>query len=237
MIATRTLRSFLVVVAFALALAAPAAAHPLGNFTINHLTKLKFSAARVTVRYVLDMAEIPTFVAMRDVTPDGKMTPAQLAQWGHSQAQVLLPQLELRAGDTPVALTLDRSSARTRPGAGGLPLLYLTLDAHAAVPRATRALSYRDATFAGRLGWRDVVVAPATEPTRELLAYPNALLGSPRELSAVTVTLARNGESSSVRVAETTEAAAPGLAGPRSCVPISCRTCWRGAPATGASCS
>ena len=41
--------------------AAPAAAHPLGNFSVNHLTQVRISADRVDVRYLLDQAEIPTF--------------------------------------------------------------------------------------------------------------------------------------------------------------------------------
>jgi hypothetical protein len=49
-------------VAFAALAAAPAAqAHPLGNFSINHLTQVKVSSGRVDLRYILDEAEIPTF--------------------------------------------------------------------------------------------------------------------------------------------------------------------------------
>jgi ABC-type nickel/cobalt efflux system permease component RcnA len=199
MIAARTRQPFLVAVAaFALALAAPAGAHPLGNFTINHLTELTFSHGRAGLHYVLDMAEIPTYQAMRAATPDGKMTTEQLGAWARAQAQTLLPQLQLRAGDAPIPLTLDVAAARTRPGAGGLPLIYLTLDAHGAIPASVREINYRDTTFAGRIGWRDVVVAPASEPTHELLAYPNALLGSPRSLTGVAVTLARDGHSVAV---------------------------------------
>ena len=48
------------VLAFAV-LAADASAHPLGNFSINHLDRLKVSSGRVDVTYILDQAEIPTF--------------------------------------------------------------------------------------------------------------------------------------------------------------------------------
>ena len=45
------------------ALVAPAiaAAHPLGNFTINRSAELELSGNRLYVSYVLDLAEIPTF--------------------------------------------------------------------------------------------------------------------------------------------------------------------------------
>ena len=55
-------RALAVLIAVAgLALLTPAAmAHPLGNFSINHLSKVKISEDRVDVLYVLDEAEIPT---------------------------------------------------------------------------------------------------------------------------------------------------------------------------------
>ena len=189
-----------------------AIAHPLGNFTINHLTKLAFSKDRATLHYVLDLAEIPTFSTMREVTPDGKMTQAQLDSWAASEAKDLAPQLLLTARGTSLPLVIERSSARTRPGAGGLPLLYFTLDAHAALPAATgiaRAFSFRDATFDGRLGWHDIVVAPGTEPTHELLSYPSALIGSPRNLLAIDVSLPLRG-TPLVNAASETDAASGG---------------------------
>ena len=36
-------------------------AHPLGNFSVNHLAQVRVSTDRVDVRYILDQAEIPTF--------------------------------------------------------------------------------------------------------------------------------------------------------------------------------
>jgi hypothetical protein len=51
-----------VLVAAALAItAAPATAHPLGNFSTNHLTVVRVGTERIDVRYILDLAEIPTF--------------------------------------------------------------------------------------------------------------------------------------------------------------------------------
>ena len=41
--------------------AAPAAAHPLGNFSINHLVSVRVSSDGVDLHYILDQAEIPTF--------------------------------------------------------------------------------------------------------------------------------------------------------------------------------
>ena len=38
-----------------------ASAHPLGNFTVNHLSQVRISQGSVEVHYILDQAEIPTF--------------------------------------------------------------------------------------------------------------------------------------------------------------------------------
>ena len=54
-------RALLLASVATLALAATAGAHPLGNFTINHLSRVTVSADRVDVGYVIDQAEIPTF--------------------------------------------------------------------------------------------------------------------------------------------------------------------------------
>src|SRR5256885_10255682 len=56
------------------ALAAPVAAqaHPLGNFTINRFARVEVSGHTLYVRYVLDLAEIPTYQARaQGVDPAG----------------------------------------------------------------------------------------------------------------------------------------------------------------------
>jgi hypothetical protein len=36
-------------------------AHPMGNFSINHYAGIRFAQDSIEMRYVIDMAEIPTF--------------------------------------------------------------------------------------------------------------------------------------------------------------------------------
>src|SRR5205085_2497203 len=49
-----------------LTLPAVAAAHPLGNFTVNHYSRLEPTGDRLRVTYILDMAEIPTLQEQQD---------------------------------------------------------------------------------------------------------------------------------------------------------------------------
>ena len=55
-------------VAAVLAAASTADAHPLGNFSVNHVTTVRISDDEVHLRYLLDQAEIPT-VQERGLSP------------------------------------------------------------------------------------------------------------------------------------------------------------------------
>jgi hypothetical protein len=65
-------RPRLVMLLSSLLLSAVAAfAHPMGNFSVNHYSKIKIGQKSIEVRYLIDMAEIPTFQEMRqfDIAP------------------------------------------------------------------------------------------------------------------------------------------------------------------------
>lgn len=79
-----------------LALAAPAGAHPLGNFSVNHIDIVRVGSERVDMRYVLDQAEIPTF-------QERALTPAQVL--ARKRADVA-KGVSLTVGGSAVALTM-----------------------------------------------------------------------------------------------------------------------------------
>ena len=175
------MRRLLLIAAVALlALAAPAGAHPLGNFSVNHLTVVRASSDRVDVRYVLDQAEIPTF--RERGLPAARVLERKRAEVARG--------VTLTVGGRPVALTLRPGGRISFPrGAGGLHTTRVELLLSARV--ASRgAVVVRDATFAGRVGWRAVLAEPgrgtavrsdvtSADPTRRLRVYPTALLASP----------------------------------------------------------
>jgi nickel/cobalt transporter (NicO) family protein len=164
-----------------LALAAPAAsAHPLGNFSINHLTTVNVSANRVDLHYVLDQAEIPT-VEERSL-PRGEV----LDRKRREVAERLTLRVDGR--DVPLAIA-PRPRLSYRPGAAGLKTTRVELDLSARV-RDPRRLLVRDDTFPGRVGWKAIVSkpgrgtavrtdAPSGDPTDGLRRYPQDLLKSP----------------------------------------------------------
>lgn len=175
---------------------ARAGAHPLGNFTINHLARIEPDGNRLHVRYVLDIAEIPTFQIMH---ASGAWTPESARRWRDAEAQYVAGAFELRAGGTLLPLHLERSTERTRPGAGGLPILYWTGD-YSAVVRRSAAIVAHDSVYADRrIGWKDIVLPGSSDPTDELRAYPSAVIGSPRQNDEATFDL-RDGRISHVRI-------------------------------------
>ena len=181
--------------AVALALPATAAAHPLGNFTINHYSRVQPSGDRVYVLYVLDMAEIPTFRARQTMTSlDGYAT---------ATSRDIAGELELSVAGRRLRLTPMKHAIALPPGIGGLKTLRLEVVLRS--PRVVRrvgaiGLSYRDGTFSGRIGWKEVVVqpaggakldassAPSQSISHELLAYPKNLLQSPSDVTTATAT-------------------------------------------------
>jgi nickel/cobalt exporter len=171
----------------------PANAHPLGNFTSNHLTRIDVRAASIDVHYVLDEAEIPTFSLLRSLDAHGKPSAAALDAWALRHADEILPELLLTAGGKPLGLSLRGAHVELRPGAAGLSTLYFTADFRAARPPGAERIEYGDSTLLGRIGWKDVVVVPQREPTRELRVYPDALIGSPRDRTGVVLRIAPDG--------------------------------------------
>ena len=173
------MRKLVVVLAALAALAAPAsaAAHPLGNFTINRFSRVEVSGPRLYVRYVLDLAEIPTFQAGRI---DKRAYARRIAR--------------------NAALTVDGQAATLRPvrsalahprGAGGLPTTRLEIVLAGPVLHGTSRIAYRDGNYRDRIGWKEIVVGTDT-PSRshELRAYPQDLLQSPLDETSVTAEVA-----------------------------------------------
>jgi len=180
-------RALLVCLLVLAALPATAGAHPLGNFSVNHLSTVSVSEDRVDVRYILDQAEIPTFQE-RDV-PDAELL-------RRKQAEVQRG-LVLTVDGRRVPLRAAGRPSLTHPkGAGGLVTTRLELPLSAAVA-APRRVALRDGTFPGRVGWHAIVSrpgrgtavrasAPAGDPTGGLRRYPEDTLSSPADMREAT---------------------------------------------------
>lgn len=183
-------------------LGARALAHPLGNFTINHLAKIDRAGGELHVRYVIDIAEIPSFQIMH--AAGGNWNPARSLAWERQETGIVAHGFTISSDGKPLNLRVLRSGARSRPGAGGLPLLYWTADFSAAVPAGAHKIVIADRVYENRrIGWRDIVIGPQYEPTHELLSYPSALIGSPRSVTDATFALAPDGSIGEIHTGST----------------------------------
>lgn len=173
---------------------APAAetaqAHPLGNFTVNHLTEVRISSDRVDLRYILDQAEIPTFQARRQSE----------AERVDGVLDELRRELRLTVDGRRVPLSPQPGATlELLPGQGGLQTTRVEVTLRAAVDEPRR-VELRNDTYADRLGWKAIVARPGSgtkvrssvpsqDVTNGLRRYPESTLRSPPAQRRATFTV------------------------------------------------
>ena len=185
-------------VVLALCLPAVAAAHPLGNFTVNRYAALRVEARLLSVRYVVDLAEIPAYeeIAASDANRNGALDPDERDAYLARRPAEVAQNLALTVDGTAVTLAPRAQSLELPPGVGGLPTLRLEVFLIAPLPERPGAVEFRDRNFAGRPGWQEVVAeagegfaladssVPRVDRSQALRAYPADLLASPPQVSA-----------------------------------------------------
>jgi nickel/cobalt exporter len=174
-------RRVVVLLALAATLLAPAAAHahPLGNFTVNRFARVEVAGHRLYVRYVLDLAEIPAYQArQRGIDPA-------------AYARRLAAGLHVTLGGRPVSLVPVSHALAFPRGVGGLHTLRLQVILRGPAVDGAVRLAVRDSNYAGRIGWKEVVVGARTHSaSHELRAYPKSLLESPLDVTSASTTVA-----------------------------------------------
>jgi nickel/cobalt exporter len=159
----------------ALALPAAASAHPLGNFTVNRFSRIEVAGPRVYVRYVLDLAEIPTFQAGKI---DAQLYARRIARGAHMTVNGRRVRL------IPVETALAHPA-----GAGGLKTTRFEVVLRGPALTGRSEIDYRDTNYANRIGWKEVLVGTGPSPSHELRAYPQDLLSSPLSVTSVRTSL------------------------------------------------
>ncbi|MGB3439330.1 MAG: High-affinity nickel-transporter [Actinophytocola sp.] len=197
----RRLAVLLVLCALGLAAApASAAAHPLGNFTVNHFNGLTLFPDRIDLHAVIDLAEIPAVQERPTVDRDGDGTvsPAEADRYAGRECWRFA---------TATTVAVDGRSGEWRPaghrlefpaGEAGLATMRLLCEfTTSATLDHPATIDFRDAFRTDRIGWHELVVTgdgvrtvdsalPATSVSDELRAYPEDLLADPLDLRAAT---------------------------------------------------
>jgi len=171
------------VVGFLAVPAGPAAAHPLGNFSVNRYADLTLRPDRVDALFVADVAELPTL----------QEAPASCAEAAAA--------FHVAVDGARLDWTIASGSLGYAAGAGGLRTSRLecrltapaALDEHAAV-------AVENGFRADRIGWRELVASgdgvrlvdspvPATGISDALRSYPDDLLASPPDVRSAVLTV------------------------------------------------
>ena len=191
----RLLLAAAVAIGVVVALAGPASAHPLGNFTINQFSGLHVGHDGIVIDLVTDMAEIPTYQVKGDIDANGNGTfeDQELSAWRSAECAAQAEQLSLEVDGHAVQPVVDGAIALSfPPGQGGLPTLRLEcpLRANLAAGAGQHTLVYQDQNFTGRLGWREIIAVGEgaairssdvgdVDVTNRLTQYPKDVLSSP----------------------------------------------------------
>jgi nickel/cobalt transporter (NicO) family protein len=181
---------------FIFALALSAVAHPLGNFSVNHYSRIEVEKSQVKVRAVLDMAEIPTFQATQaiDSDKDGAISNSELDAYAEKITPEYAANLMLSIDGNPINLRPTAKNISQPLGAGNLPTLRIEWNLTGDLPNAENSISrlkFENKNGTERVGWNEIVVgrvsginifdstAFGSGASEELKSYPQESLTSP----------------------------------------------------------
>ena len=172
-----------------------AVAHPMGNFSVSHYSRLDLSNQGVRLTYVLDLAEIPTLELFQQWQIDGKDEAVLQRQAEAPGSRLAAESLAVDGQQVRSTLRTGEVTAKTVDGAGGMPVMRVEMKAD--VEAAPGQLAFEDRNYPNRTGWKEIVIrggegvtlAGASRSDRDLslalTAYPSdPTLAPPQDLTA-----------------------------------------------------
>jgi ABC-type nickel/cobalt efflux system permease component RcnA len=160
--------------------AGTAAAHPLGNYTVNSYRGLTVAPDGIAIDYVVDLAEIPTFQEREAVAAAGSTD-----RYASERCAEAAGRMELSLDGRRLAVNAVTSRVTFPGGQGGLATTriecLLTTPVGLRVEGAT--LQFTDGNAVDRIGWREITVqgvgvrvdaeVPSRSSSDRLTAYPS----------------------------------------------------------------
>src|ERR1700691_3122714 len=107
---------------FPFVLAGALGAHPMGNFSVNHYSRIAVGPRGVDLLYVLDLAEIPTFEIMKQWKLERSSPRADLDRAAAEQAREWSKKLTISINGRSVSPQFQGADLTIADGAGGLPV-------------------------------------------------------------------------------------------------------------------
>ncbi len=166
----------------------------MGNFSVNHYSKIELSGDRIAIKYIIDLAEIPTFQELQESNITASTDDPAIGRFIAARGEELARGLTLVVDGRRIPLNVKSSQVIFPTGAGGLPTMKMGFTFEAALPadlnRSSVDIRYVDNNYAGHAGWKEIIAfaregsllkssAPSTDRSDELKNYPTDLLNSP----------------------------------------------------------
>lgn len=182
--------------------AAPAAAHPLGDFTVNTHVGLRVEPAAVALDVVVDVAEVPTLRAFPGVSsaPSDAVPEADQRAYRERTCPALRDAVDVQLGGVPVALDVVDSTLRFPPGNAGLVTarLHCALRSAAGLTTVGQVLALTDSLAVQPVGWREITATgdgvvlaasdvPVVSVSQVLRDYPEDMLSAPLDQRSATI--------------------------------------------------
>ena len=204
-------------------------AHPMGNFSVSHYARIEPSGSGAEIRYVLDLAEIPSFQLLQQWGLNADSPRPLLEAKAEAQAREWVRNLGLACDGRAVSPRFEGATLAIAPGAGGAPVMRITSTLKLAV--AAGSLTYEDRNYPDRAGWKEVVIVAGpgasierasqdgTDRSQALTAYPaDPTMAPPQDLrasvewSAASPAVAKEAKKAPPKIVAAVPAPAPALA-------------------------
>lgn len=180
---------------FALLSLTGADANPMGNFSVNHYSRITVGPEQVEIVYALDLAEIPTSELLQGWTLTAASPRKSLEQKAAQQMREWARKLAVQSNGKTVHPVYESSELAVSDGAGNMPVMRIT--AKLRVTGVSGKLDYEDGNYPDRAGWKEVVAtagkgaklgkssAGTEDRSYGLRVYPqDATVSSPQVLKA-----------------------------------------------------
>lgn len=198
--------------------AGPAAAHPLGNFTVNRYAGLVAGADALSVRYVVDLAEVPAFQSLRSLGGDGTSAePDALEAYGEDTCDEAAEAMTVTVDGSAQRLAVGATRVTLPPGEAGLPTARVECDLSAPLDLSGGPVevTFEDGNGADRPGWREITAqgqgarlvdsdVPSESLSAALTDYPEERLQSPLDVRAATVVVEQGAGGAAASAGEST---------------------------------
>ena len=169
--------------------------HPMGRFSVSHYGRIEVSPRGAEIRYVLDLAEVPTAQLLEQWKLAAAAPREELERRAAAQARQWAGGLKIAIDGRAVTPRFEDTSMVLDKGADGMPVMRVTADL--TLEGAPGGLTYEDANFPDRAGWKEIVIRAGQDAaidqaspqgadrSQELTAYPrDALAAPPQDLRA-----------------------------------------------------